>query len=36
MKTKHEIKTKRYTFSLISDIYVEKFLCKIKIPYQQF
>ena len=31
-------KIKRYTFSLVSDIDVEKsrFLCRVKIPYQQF
>ena len=38
-KTNHEIKAKRYTFSLASsDTDVEKsyFLCRVKIPYQQF
>ena len=37
-KTNHEIKTKRYSFSLVSDNDVEKFcfLCRVKIPYQQF
>ena len=36
-KTSHEIKTKRYTFSLVSDIDVEKsyFLYRVKISYQQ-
>ena len=38
IETNHEIKTKRYSFSLVSDIDVEKFyfLCRVKIPYQQF
>ena len=38
METNHEIKTKRYAFSLVADINVEKpvFLCRVKIPYQQF
>ena len=37
-ETNYEIKTKRYTFSFVSDIDVEKscFLCRVKIPYQQF
>ena len=34
-KENHEIKTKRYTFSLISDIDVKK-SCRVKISYQQF
>ena len=34
----HETKTMRYTFSLVSDIGIEKscFLYRIKIPYLQF
>ena len=37
-ETNREIKTKRYTFSLVSDTDVEKycFSGRIKIPYQQF
>ena len=37
-ETNHEIKTKRYTFSLISGTDVEQycFACRVKIPYQQF
>ena len=37
-ETNHEIKSKRYIFSLVSDIDVKKscFLCGVKIPYQQF
>ena len=33
----HKIKTKRYTFLLVSDIDAEKscFLCRVKTPYQQ-
>ena len=34
----YEIKTKRYTFSLVSDTDVEKscFPCRVKISHQQF
>ena len=37
-ETNHEIKTKRYTFSQVSDTDVKKscFSCRVKIPYQQF
>ena len=37
-ETNREIKTKRYTFSLVSDTDVEKYCVsgRIKIPYQQF
>ena len=37
-ETNHEIKTKGYIFSLVSDTTVEKsyFSCRVKIPYQQF
>ena len=37
-ETNHEIKTKRYTLSLVFDTVVEKsfFSCRTKIPYQQF
>ena len=36
-KTNYEVKTKRYTFSLVSDIDVEEscFLCRVKITYQE-